>query len=184
MKTLLTILLSLAPAQGQTTEIQTYSRYLGQADLVVIARLEHAELEAFGGETRWKVTYRISEVLKGSYDGPRLTLSFDASLLAKSDRSGRAAGDDEGRLVLFLDEKPDGSFSYAGPPLNSTLARASKSSIEALKRAIAQAREIEAVRHENVFEEYLTPTTVAGCIALAVVLAIAIIAARRNKRTN
>jgi len=159
---------------NKAPESQPYQSYIQGSDLVVTASMEHAELTATGKEMRWDVTYRVREVLKGSYKEPRLNVSFDSKALAPENRSSR--GTEERRtLILFLRAGPEGKLSYAGPPLNSPLTIASRANVALLRQTLAGTQEADVSWFETIVPGWVAGAAIiAGCLVLAAVLIIAI----------
>ncbi len=175
------IILILAQA-GPASSDQSYSNFINKADLVVVAWMEHAGLEAEGEKTLWTVTYRVREVLKGRHAAENLTLRFDSSSFKHADRSGRGSKEKPKLLILFLRSKIGGGFSYAGPPLNSPTIMATSANLAVLRQELFESHVEEITWFDTILPGGITGLVLIG--AIVVVLIALIIVVRKRPRPS
>jgi hypothetical protein len=163
---------------GPASSEPSYEQLARHSDVIIVAWLEHAELEAVGDRTSWTVTYRVNEVLKGSYPENTLVLQFDASRFEHSDYAQRGEYRDHNLVILFLDRKAAGRLAYAGPPLDSLQVIASAENVTLLRSALAEP--------EVTFLDWLKGhmSVVVMAIALIIVLLLLVAVVVRRPRPD
>ena len=174
------ILLQASPAGS----VESYENFIKNSDLIVRASMLHAELDAVGEKTSWKVTYQVSEVLKGDYDGTELTLYFDSSVLDRADRSGCGSWETHKMLILFLRKSGEGAFSYAGPPLNSPAIIASEANMSVLRTVLYRLNLSSETSWFEIIEKGGTVGLVLIGAFLVVLLVFVILLRRRPKQAD
>ena len=168
------ILMQAGPAGSETS----YNDFIGKADLIIVAWMDHAELDAVKEKTNWTVVYRVKEVLKGTYQSSELTLRFDSTSLERVDLSGRGTNEQHKLLILFLRRETGGGFRYIGPPLNSPDIMATSANIAAFRRVLAEEPEKKTAWLDTVLPGGIAGYALIGAIIVVLIALIAVIRRR------